>query len=221
MAQMPEEDLHKLAPKLRMVANGDEVVNTLRAEQSSALAVRDSRLLQQVPLQREPGARSIERKQIKKKRGSLKKLPEDVYTNVFIQLAGGARSIPEVVKKNARGARPIRKQNLVSATLPLNKLEEVLADPAVIAIEDAERVAFIPPVEVSTGAAAPAHGPRRPVCLPLLPGWRPGHRRDHRRAGLRLCPPRLPGRSRPHPLHPHLGPGRQHPPCAPALWVRR
>ena len=156
MSEIPEEDLHKLAPKLRMVANGNEVVNTLRAEQSPAIAVRDSRLLRRIPLLRQPGARSADRDEIKAQRGSLEKVPNNVFANVFIHLAGGARGIPDVIKNNTRGTRPIRKQDLVSATVPLDGLKDILADPAVIAIEDAERVAIIPPVDVSLSAAAPA-----------------------------------------------------------------
>lgn len=155
MKELKEEDLHKLAPKLRMVANGSEVVNTLRAEQSPSIAVRDARLLHRVPLLRQPGARSAERDEVKAKRGSLKKVSDKVFANVFIHLAGGAHSIPEIVKENARGARPIRKQNLVSATVPLDRLEDILGDPAVIAIEDAERITFIPPMDISLNVTAP------------------------------------------------------------------
>src|SRR5262249_40061481 len=41
--------LPKLDPKLRMIANGSAIVNARRAEQSSALAVTDERLLASTP----------------------------------------------------------------------------------------------------------------------------------------------------------------------------
>ena len=46
---MPDREQNKLDPKLRMLANGSEEVNTLRAERSPAIAVVDPKILDTTP----------------------------------------------------------------------------------------------------------------------------------------------------------------------------
>ena len=46
--RVPKETLKKIQPKLRMIADGDSVVNVVRAERCGALAVENKRLLRDV-----------------------------------------------------------------------------------------------------------------------------------------------------------------------------
>ena len=169
-SKMPESGLHKLAPRLRMVANGSETVNAVRAEQSSDIKVASDRLLKDVPMAIHPGAHTLTRDELKAKRGKLKEVPSTVYANVFIQLTGTPQKIPDVIQANARSGRPIRKGNLVSATVPLSRLGDILEDPQVLAVENAERVAFIAPVSLASATEGPsADKPRAPGLPPMGP----------------------------------------------------
>src|SRR5262245_2085097 len=85
------DNLRRLQPKLRMVANGDAAVNTIRAEVSAAIKVNNARLLSSIPQVRganaEPLSRQAFRKAFRKKPAKptyLKKLARDVRANVFI-----------------------------------------------------------------------------------------------------------------------------------------
>ncbi len=167
MADTPEHEVHKLAPKLRMVVNGSEVVNTLRAEQAPALAVRDEKILRSISQKRGPGDRPVKRSSLPDdQRKKLDRVPDSVYANVFVQLVGGTERLPDALRADA-DIRSVRKGNLVSATIPLNKLQDLLDDPSVITIEDAERVTFHPPIQVANALEEPGEGkPRLPALEP-------------------------------------------------------
>lgn len=150
---------HKLDPKLRMVANGSEVVNTLRAEQAAYLTVQDVTLLEDIPIQTLPGEEPIERSALPADaRGKLEKVPDSVFANVFIQLEGETPSLPDSLSSPRVSIRSVSRGNLVSASVPLDLLQEIYSDPAVIAIEVAESLAFFPPVEVSNALGEAGEG---------------------------------------------------------------
>ena len=157
MPLLPEKSLHKLAPKLRMVANGNDVVNTLRAERSPSLMVRDETLLENVPTQRDVQDKAIQRHELPAdvERGHLQDLPSAIYANVFIQLASGVEAVPRPLRRLLKDGKPSRKGNLLAATVELNRLPELLANPAVIAVESADQIAFYPPVDISYAVAEP------------------------------------------------------------------
>jgi subtilisin family serine protease len=161
MLEKTGSELRKLAPKLRMIANGSEVVNTLRAEQSSTVVVKDHQLLNSVPRLREQGARPTRPDALPKeaKRGKLKRVPSSAYTNVFVELVEDARSMPEAL----RSLKTVRKQNLVTATVRLSELGELLADVSVNAIEPGERIVFSPPIEISREVRTPSDDVRRVI----------------------------------------------------------
>lgn len=151
MGRIPNEKAYKLAPKLRMIANGNDVVNALRAERAADITVVDDQLLEEINLQREVTDHPIRREDLPPEvtRGSLEKIPDSVVANVFIRLVDGVEALPEAIRDQEGASRPMRKGDLVAATVPLNRLPALLTDPSVIAVEDAEQVLFIPSLEVS------------------------------------------------------------------------
>ncbi len=153
-----EPSRHKLGPKLRMVADGDETVNVLRAEQSPIVAVPDTRVLQRIELQREPEARALipdQRPEPATVR-ELERSPKNVFVNVFVQLKRGVDRLPPSIPARRAGLPgAIRKDNLVSAAVPITQLDALLQDPAVISVESAEHVRLYPPLEVAHNVSAP------------------------------------------------------------------
>jgi subtilisin family serine protease len=159
--EMQEEtgrELRKLAPKLRMIANASEAVNTLRAEQCSVVAVKDRQVLDGIPQMRGVGATSVTRESLpdKAQRGKLAAVPGSVYVNVFIELLEETGRIPEPVRE----VEVARKRNLVTATVPQNELQDLIAQASVAAVETADRITFQPPTDVGLAQAEPPAGVR-------------------------------------------------------------
>lgn len=148
----------KLDPRLRMVANGDEVVNTIRAEQDPALAVTQDRLLQSVPRMQVAGAHPVSRGALPDhvRRGQLAAVPDSVHVSVFVHLKEGVDRVPAVIPARAHAVKTVRKHNLIATVLPLSGLQALLQDPDVVLVERAEALRFDPPV-----ATALAAGPTR------------------------------------------------------------
>jgi subtilisin family serine protease len=146
-------NLQKADPKLRVIANGSDVVNTLRAERSSSLRVRDEGLLERVPIQRDSMDRPVSRGAARgAKRGHLKKFAGQVEANVYVRLLDPSQKLPEELRKSSCG----RRQDLVAATIAVSRLNEVLDRPEVTGVELAERVTFSPPLDVKPVAAGEA-----------------------------------------------------------------
>lgn len=160
MAKKTSLRYRKLAPKLRMVCNGDEVVNTLRSEQAAAVAVTDDALLE-VPRHRGAQDRPVARQEIKQaKRGKLRgRVPSGVAASVFIELVEGTERLPREIGAVARRTR--RKGNLVTAEVPLSEIAGLLDHSQVSSIELGERVAYAPPIETRTGVRGPRPSDRR------------------------------------------------------------
>lgn len=154
MAKKLGPQKRKLDPKLRMVANGSEVVNTLRAEQSAAVGVQDPDLLARVPRRRDLGDRSVARRElpVAVSRGKLQEIPSSVEANVFVEMVDALAPLPPALEK----VKTARQQNLVSACVPLDKLEEIFEHPSVSAVELGERVIFSQPVAEASTSRAPS-----------------------------------------------------------------
>lgn len=165
-----------LAPKLRMFRNGDAMVNTIRAEQSAAMAVQDERLLKKLATRREPDQRPDDRSVLRKKRlkGKMtdKEVPSEIAVNVFLELREGVRELPRDLEKmlGAKGTRsgakqdgddPRRKGNVLIATVPLSRLEEISEHRDVTAVEAGEQIAFSPPIATSDAVREPTKTERR------------------------------------------------------------
>src|SRR5215510_11304994 len=106
------QNLRVLQPKLRMIANGDVVVNTMRAEHSAAVKVTSTKALADTPqvrgatvkaLTKDAFRRTFRRKPIKPKH--LKTLARNVLTNVFIHTTTPETLPPKVVKETGRQGR--------------------------------------------------------------------------------------------------------------------
>jgi subtilisin family serine protease len=117
------KDSRKCQPRLRMIANANPEVNAVRAEQCASIAVTAPTLLKQIPIQRGEEAVPLKKSQLPRtvKRGKLKKVPSNVYANIFIETLDTTSS-----KTRFPGERA-RKSNLVTARVPLSKIKDILA----------------------------------------------------------------------------------------------
>lgn len=146
MTTLKTGELYKIAPKLRMICNGSEKVNTVRAEQAAGVAVFSPKLLT-TELQRGPSAQIFTADDLAVERGTQGKIPDTIYVNVFVQVREGETGIPDSIVSVARGYTVVRQENLIVATVALSELNELAKDPAVVAIENPEHVRFTPPLE--------------------------------------------------------------------------
>lgn len=155
MENVPDHEQNKLDPKLRMLANGSEEVNTLRAERSPAIAVVDPEILEATPRMREPDA-NPEQVPVEVIRESLDRPPDKVYANVLIELKEGTGELADtVLRADPDLPPPVYMGNFVAAPVALDELEALLEDPAVVAIESTEHVRFLPPLHVSHDVEPP------------------------------------------------------------------
>src|SRR5919206_2235039 len=141
----------KCQPRLRMIANGNPKVNTLRAEQCASIAVVNQTLLKQIPIQRSDSAVPVKKRVLPRteKRGSLKAVPSNVLANVFIETLDSV----SLSKRSFPGERA-RTSNLVTAKIPLSKVKDIVANPNVTYIELGEPLAT-PTPEVSSDKPQP------------------------------------------------------------------
>ena len=178
-------NLRKLQPKLRMIANGSETVNCIRAEWAGAIAVDDQsaagQKLLRMNVQRTQSAapRALAPAAAKVRKPKLNKVPRDVLANVFIETTeaprtGGNGSAAKRRGKNARGAngdgdgdgnvagvescrgRPARKGNLAVATVRLSELQKMIERPEVAYVELGEAMAEPAPIVAARKPAEPA-----------------------------------------------------------------
>jgi subtilisin family serine protease len=129
-----QDAIRKLQPKLRMVANSSVKVGVLRAERSSCIAVKSDSLAEKYGTA--PGL-EVEPKSIRElkktvKRGKQREVPSNVYVNVFIETSDTDDSR---LKSKAFVGESARRGNIVSATVPLDKLESIAARSGVNHIE--------------------------------------------------------------------------------------
>lgn len=130
------EDFRKFQPKLRMFANCDSKVNTLRAEQSACIAAQDPK--NDVPLTRGSNAVPVMRNKIgNSKKGKLKRISSDIFASVFIETLDAADREKSAFSEHVRA----RKGNLVTARVPLSQLRKIAADENVLHVELGEPLA--------------------------------------------------------------------------------
>ena len=159
MSDKLEQKLHKIDPKLRMIANGDEVVNALRAEQAPAMAVR-AKTIQKLELaqMRDLTSQSLALGEIGvPERKKLEKVPDDVFVDVYIKLSDDAAKLSRQELKERGIRRAVRKHNLISAEVPLSELQYLIDDPRVISVEIPEQIRFSPPLDLAV-ASQPTAG---------------------------------------------------------------
>lgn len=163
MSNQFEQKLHKIDPKLRMIVNGDGVVNTLRAEQAPAVTVQEDIIKKlDLPPMRDLAAQSTVLREIEyTERKHLEKVPENVYVDVYIKMSADIAKLSEQELKKRRIRRPVYKYNLVSAEVPLSELQDLIEDPKVISVEMPEQIRFSPPLNLSVATHPPEGGIRR------------------------------------------------------------
>lgn len=156
-------EFRKVQPKLRVIANGSKEVNAVRAELCGALIVEKTDIPEATPMLVEAQSQPSEATDLPKsaKRGNLKELAEDVYTNVFIQ----TNRIPE---KKFDG-ETARRDNIVTARVNFQQLKD---------LTDKENVTFI-----EAGANILSPKPvisKKKVTEPLLTRWSFGSEQTHK-----------------------------------------
>ena len=158
------EGFRKVQPKLRVISNGSAKVNALRSEQCGGVIVED-KLLEEIPVVITDQACPVKASELPKsaKRGSMKELPENVYTNVFIQTV-------RPPKENAKlPGETARRGNIITATVNFKELKE---------LADNENVSF---VEMGANVSAPTPDiSRAKVAAPLVTRWNFGSASNHR-----------------------------------------
>lgn len=121
----------KLQPKLQMITNGNERVNTARAEQASAMCVMSKKLLRSVPEKRRAGDAPITARDLKMlpRTLTLAKVPTQIDVNVFLRLTD-----PQVDASDLPGCLA-QKGQIVRARVPLSNLPRLAEDTRVAFIE--------------------------------------------------------------------------------------
>lgn len=145
----------KLHAKLRMIANGNTVVNAIRAEHCGCLAVKNRTLLAQLPEQRGDDAIPVHRHNLSKGQSRLRPLttPQGIDANIFVHLrTEDARKVPGETHRLGR---------LATATLSLAKLDQLVSHPDVVYVESAEGLAVPTYAGQSSATAAPAPSVRQ------------------------------------------------------------
>ena len=144
------KDVRKIQPKLRMIANGSNEVNALRAELSGSVRVTKRELVEDIPLQRGDESAPMKRSQLRAKRGKLKKLAGDVEVSVFIETQDVGEATLEDLFPNQ-----LRKGTLVAKTVRLDDLPDLASNPWITHIELGEPLAA-PTPEVTPERPKPA-----------------------------------------------------------------
>lgn len=133
--RVPTETLKKIQPKLRMIADGDSIVNVVRAERCGALAVDNTSLLRRVPETRGAHAVPVALTDLPKrpKAPALKRVSSDVLANVFVYLRDSEAT------EIATGARPYsRRGRIAQVQAKLSDLPKLASDDNVAYVEVAE-----------------------------------------------------------------------------------
>lgn len=162
---MATVESRKLQPKLRMVRNATTTVNALRAEQSAALSVADDEVVSGLRPMRGIGARPVERHDL----GAVAmEAPEptstEIVVDVFVELTSSRAETPECITDDNT-----RRSRVITAQVPLAKLDELIATPQVAHISLGEPLT--PPI--------PDRPPKRAV-QPNARRRRFGSARQHR-----------------------------------------
>ncbi|HEX8116744.1 MAG TPA: hypothetical protein VF521_05690, partial [Pyrinomonadaceae bacterium] len=174
-AQGQPDDAHladrKIQPKLRMIANGSKLVNTLRAEHSAAVYVKDDKFLDRNRPKRGSDAVPLE---VEQKKAGQKKVapppegkgeeaqsghrpPRDVFVNVFIERADASdKAAADGVKIDPKQFRITgQKANIATATVSLAALEKLARKPSVTYVEMGEALIDPKPRVDAPSSAAP------------------------------------------------------------------
>lgn len=158
-------EFRKIHPKLRMFANGDDEVNEVRSDFSSAL-----RIARQVDVPEDRPFQDLVSVRVggRKISASLHSIAKNVEASVFIEKVPARETeAPDHAKgkKSARigelAAQAVTRGNLTTATVSLDALGQIAQDESVTFIEPGEPLKAPDPVVVSTTVKAPSAKLRR------------------------------------------------------------
>ena len=185
--------IEKLHPKLRMIANGSEIVNGVRAELSSIVVstvVPEKEIPQKVAadlakpeMLRAPGNEEAFSRRLprSKKRGKLTKKTSarHAFVNVFIEVhrdrtakakADGLQRVERLsdrlrkrIEREKIDGCVLPRRNMIAATVPVSMLEEIKDDPNVAFVQPAELLTFRLPKPRSLATAGPSAPTSRKV----------------------------------------------------------
>lgn len=147
----------KVQPKLRMIANGSDEVNALRAEHACAVAVTPAVAEQVAPLRSE-GAVPVGKRQLPRKieRGQLS-APPQARVSAFVQLSDEAagdtpRKLP---------GETAAKANVRTVEVSVAEALELARDPKVMSVELGQPLRLPDQIVTATGPGAPTTALRK------------------------------------------------------------
>ncbi len=126
------KEFAKVQPKLRVITNGDEKVNAIRAEQCGAVVVGQKQILSDVPPMVTDDASPVLSKELPRsaKRGSINSLAPGIKTNVFIQ------TDDSFVSKDQMPAKvTAQRMNLMTAEVTFDEVKNLASQPEVLYVE--------------------------------------------------------------------------------------
>jgi subtilisin family serine protease len=147
----------KVQPKLRMIANGSDEVNALRAEHACAVAVTQAVAEQVAPLRAE-GAVPVGKRQLPRRieRGSLS-APPRARVSAFVQLADEVAGEPSrTLPGETAGKGSVR-----TVEVSVAEALELARDPKVVSVELGQPLKLPDQLVTATSAAAPTAAARR------------------------------------------------------------
>ncbi len=156
--KIPRDNLRKLQPKLRMIADGDTAINVVRAERCAALAVDKPSLLKKYEPIRGAFAApvAIAEATRKPKAPPLRQITPEVLTNVFVYLRDQSRDQP-----NCYGRPHARSGPIMQVQAKLSEIPKLAAQDSVAYVEMAEALKPPTPALADLNPAAPSVDVRR------------------------------------------------------------
>jgi len=148
---MPDSANRKLHPKLRMIANGASAVNAIRSTINSAMTTKAETI--KPPIDVRDASQDVARS--KAKIGHLRATPGNVLVNVFVHTNNGL-AVPQAA--GAAIGTPIRRGQLMTMTVPLDRLRDIASAKNVTLVEAGQPLAAHSPVVSATNVQEP--GPK-------------------------------------------------------------
>ena len=147
----------KVQPKLRMIANGSDEVNALRAEHACAVAVTKAVAEQVAPLRAE-GAVPVGKRQLPRRieRGSLS-APPRARVSAFVQLSDEVAGEPPRTLPGETAA----KANVRTVEVSVAEALELARDPKVVSVELGQPLKLPDQLVTATSPGAPTAATRK------------------------------------------------------------
>jgi len=180
MTKVFKENTLRVSPKVRLVANCDQNVNTIRAEHAASLRVSSPAAARKIGSKAVRGdvpnsgsaddvLAASNKRSLTAARGSLKGLADGVEANVFITLTEDKDLAKEQQQFSGVRCRDYRQRGRsATATVRINQLDKLAADPMVahFGFGDTVHIPDVPLGEVSNSPSSvtsdvPAAGQRR------------------------------------------------------------